>query len=164
MDLLGHYSLVPIPCSNGLLLGGCVCRLDASNGLLDLQRDRNEKNVVWFLILHATHVSQHVMMGSDRIRPCTSQAHTYNYTHNTSNPHLLWQLWIWQRYDSELRQHQERIALLILHLLYSSIETTLHPNSQTSRLLTGWGFVHHRSRGCGGWKVLNFKPCILIAF
>ncbi len=66
-----------------------------------------------------------------RPKPIPTIVRTIQATHT----HLLWQLWIWQRYDSELRQHQERITLLILHLLYSSIETTLHPNSQTSRLL-----------------------------
>lgn len=44
---------------------------------------------------------------------------------------------LWQGYGDKLRQEDQSVLFLVLHLLHSSIEPSLHTNGQSSGLLLG---------------------------
>ena len=43
--------------------------------------------------------------------------------------YLLWQLGVWECDGGKLREHNKRGLYFILHLLHSTIEASLHPDS-----------------------------------
>ena len=63
--------------------------------------------------------------------------------------YLLRQLCVGQGDGSKLREDDQRVLLLILHFLHSTIKAPFYPNGQTCWFLGGWGFLIRGGRGWG---------------
>ena len=63
--------------------------------------------------------------------------------------YLLRQLCVGQGDGSKLWEDDQRVLLLILHFLHSTVKAPFYPNGQTCWFLGGWGFLIRGGRGWG---------------